>query len=65
MLKGQVRRVQRLAFEAAQNTDQLVGSASRQCQSTSIDRVADQRMTPVSEVNPYLVRSAGLELHLN
>lgn len=57
--------VQRLASETAQGCDQLRGRTPRQRQPATVDAVADQRMTYVREVYPYLMSPAGLESDAN
>src|SRR2546422_473544 len=57
----QARRVQSLAFEAAELGSQLRRAPRGDATTTTINRIPDERITDVREVHPDLMRAARFE----
>src|ERR1700733_7615749 len=63
MIESQGGRVQRLALESTQGIDETLGCAARQAKATTIDRVADEGILNMREVQTDLMSNEGLVLH--
>src|ERR1700679_2845001 len=63
MIESQGRRVQRLALESTQGVDETLGCAARQAKATPIDRVADEGILDMREVQTDLMGAAGFQFH--
>lgn len=62
--KLELGRVQRLAPESAQRSDDRIARAGRQCQAPPVNGIPDQRVPAMREMHANLMRTAGLELNL-
>ena len=57
------RRMQGLALESAQGADEPRCRAARQAETAAIDRIADDGVLDVRQVQANLMRAAGLQFH--
>src|SRR5262249_2332332 len=62
VLECESRCVQRLALERVELGNQRLAGTPRNTSTSAVDRIANQRMSDVREMHPYLVSATGFEL---